>query len=394
MTDTNSRSCPVCGEYGRELIHHQRFRDGPLGDGYEIVVCAHCGAGFADGIATQCEMDRYYSEHSKYAFAEAGGAESPWDLKRFEVIVEQIKKHLKPGGARILDIGCATGSLLSTLRAHGYQNILGVDPSPACAVAAKRLHGVTVRTATFAQMQGWDERFDLVLTVGVLEHLRDVRDAVRIAGSLLKAGGMLYCAVPDVESLADCPNAPYQQFSVEHVNFFSALSLNNLMANLDMQVLESTRWKIEWREGVIEPIASGLYKKGSGASSQFDHGTRPALNRYLEFSEIGDLGIFAVIELLCRTQEPILVWGAGTLARRLLAVSKLADTNLVGFVDSNPHLQGERLANKPIFRPTDVEVRGQSILICSITFEKEIAKAISELSLQPRRIILLSGLAT
>jgi SAM-dependent methyltransferase len=391
MTGTSTRGCPVCGKFGHELIHRQQFREGPLGDGYKIVVCTHCGAGFADGVATQSEMDRYYSEQSKYAQAESGGAESPWDIKRFEVIVEQIKTCHLPGDARILDIGCATGGLLSTFRAHGYQKILGVDPSPSCAEAAERLHGVPVRTATFEQMRDWEERFDLILAVGVLEHLRDVRAAVRIARSLLETGGMLYCAVPDVEALADCPNAPYQQFSVEHVNFFSALSLNNLMAHLDMRVLESSRWKVEWREGVIEPVASGLYQKGMGAQATFDNGTRRALNRYLEFSKEGDLPIFAVIDRLCLTQEPILVWGAGTLARRLLAVSRLADTNLVGFVDSNPHLHGERLADKPIIPPTEIEVNGPSILVCSITFEREIAKAISELPSQPRRVIFLSG---
>src|ERR1700677_5030046 len=112
MSDLKSRPCPVCCDFGRRILHRQQFLDGPMGEGYDVVVCNRCGAGFADGIPSQAEMDRYYAEQSKYTYDHAGGAESPWDLKRFELTVEQVAPHLKSLDARILDIGCATGGLL------------------------------------------------------------------------------------------------------------------------------------------------------------------------------------------------------------------------------------------------------------------------------------------
>jgi len=183
--------------------------DGPLGDGYNVVVCTHCGAGFADGIPSQADMDRYYTEQSKYTYDHADGAESPWDLKRFEATVGQITHYLKSRDARILDVGCATGGLLSVFTKSGFENVMGVDPSPACAEAAERLHGVKVLVSTLSQLSNWRERFDLILMLGVLEHLREVKDAVRVASRLLTQGGYLYCAVPDVEGLASCSNAHY-----------------------------------------------------------------------------------------------------------------------------------------------------------------------------------------
>ena len=69
------RPCPVCGGVERRVLHRQRFLEGPLGAGYDVVVCRHCGAGFADGIPAQEELDRYYAEQSKYTYNHAGGAE-------------------------------------------------------------------------------------------------------------------------------------------------------------------------------------------------------------------------------------------------------------------------------------------------------------------------------
>ena len=386
------RPCPVCGAENRVLIHRQRFLEGPLGNGYDVVVCTECGTGFADGIPPQATMDRYYSEQSKYTYENADGAESQWDLKRFEVTTDQIVPHLKSANVRILDIGCATGGLLSVFKMRGFLNLVGTDPSPACGTAAMRQHDVSVRVSTFAQLEGWKERFDLILMVGVLEHLADLQKAVRIASGLLNEGGLLYCAVPDVEGLAECPNAPYQQFSIEHVNFFSIKSLRRLMAECGLTENHAWRWSVEWREGVWEPIASGLFKVSPSNYVEFDSSSKLALERYLAFSEAGDREIMATIDGLIDCQKSILVWGAGTLARRLLANTKFAQANIAAFVDSNPHLQGQTLAGRPILRPTDIRQREEPILICSITFVSEIASELrSRFGLSNRVLRLTSG---
>jgi SAM-dependent methyltransferase len=321
-------------------------------------------------------MDRYYAERSKYAHEEAGGQESPWDLKRFAEIVGQIAPHLESRDARILDIGCATGGLLSVFKGRGFPNVAGADPSPACVEAAERLHGVTVKTSTLAQLRDWTERFDLVLMVGVLEHLREIKEGIRTASRLLRPGGLLYCAVPDVGGLADCPNAPYQQFSYEHVNFLSIRSLARVLAECGMAAVREWKWTVQWREGVWEPIASGLFEVRSATMPAFDEETELALKRYLVFSQDGDRKIVSKVDALRLRKKPILVWGAGSLARRLLATTRLAEANIAAFVDSNPHWQGQLLAGRPVLRPDQISGRKEDVLICSVAFEKEIADAI------------------
>jgi 2-polyprenyl-3-methyl-5-hydroxy-6-metoxy-1,4-benzoquinol methylase len=389
----------------REMLHRQRFFEGPLGGGYDVTVCGNCGAGFADGIPSQAELDRYYAERSKYTYAHANGAESPYDFKRFELIADQLEPHLPSKDARILDIGCATGGLLAVLKRRGYANVLGSDPSPACADAARRLHGIEVRAAALAEHAAWEDRFDVVLLVGVLEHLHEVRPAVKTIARLLRPGGLLYCAQPDVEAFAACENAPFQQFSMEHVNFFSQHSLQRLMAAEGLAPRRTWRWMVEWREGITDSVVSGVFsgEKGEGnrdvgnggshrrglkgAENEKDRSssdgppsdgvTAPALRDYLALSSAQEAAAIRQIEELVRTREPVLIWGAGTLTRRLLATTALGRANIVAFVDSNPALCGQTLAGRVVLSPGDLAGRVETVLICSRVFEAEIRRMIS-----------------
>ena len=454
------RPCPVCGGLSRRVLHRQRFLDGPLGNGYDVVVCGSCGAGFADGIPSQAELDAYYAEQSKYTYDQTGGAESPYDFRRFELIADQVVPFLPSPAARILDVGCATGGLLAVLQRRGFANVLGVDPSAACVAAARRLHGVDVRVAALGQLADWSERFDAVLVVGVLEHLREVRPALEIVRRLLAPGGLLYCAQPDVAAFADCVNAPYQQFSVEHVNFFSESSLHRLLATCGLTPLRTWRWLVEWREGVTDSVVSGLYSPAAevaGSKSQvsglppfhtaapqisssaapisevpplgssglsptaegaprspslspsphlpqsltpllplpsdlsIDGETGPALVRYLAQCRAADAALISVVERLVQSQEPILVWGAGTLTRRLLATTNLGRANIAAFIDSNVGLQGHSLAGRAVLSPAQIAGRGEAILIGSTAFAREIVHMIRSQLRLPNRVILLGA---
>jgi len=389
------RECPVCGSAGRRrVLHPQRFASQGHGgiNGYDVVVCRQCGASFAEGIPSQEELDRYYAAQSKYTYDHAGGAESPYDFKRFEAIADQVIPFLPSREVRILDVGSATGGLLSVFKQRGFGNVLGIDPSLACVQAAQRLHGVEVRTANLTQLAGWQESFDVILLVGVLEHLRDVQPAVRTVAGRLKAGGLLYCAQPDVAAFADCVNAPYQQFSVEHVNFFSEISLNRLMAVCGLESRQTWRWMMEWREGVTDSVVSGIYEVPPGAeapSHQVDHTTEPALERYLAQCRAGDEKLLSVIERLVRSQEPVFIWGAGTLTRRLLETTRLAEAKIMAFVDSNPGIQGHRLAGRDILSPAQIAGRRESIVVCSKAFEREIVRMIRDQLHLANPVILL-----
>src|SRR4051794_3375005 len=141
---------------------------------YNVVACRACGFCFASNIPDQAAFDHYYEEMSKYETADRVGAESSYDVAKFErtaALVEQVCPDKK---ATVLEIGCATGGLLAALKKKGYANISGFDPSVKCAEVARRLHGVNATQATLDSFNGSKAGFDVVILLGVLEHIRDL----------------------------------------------------------------------------------------------------------------------------------------------------------------------------------------------------------------------------
>src|SRR4051812_28357618 len=103
------RACPVCGGGESKLLFEQRFdhlSGARLLDGYDIVVCNGCGAGFADRIPEQPAFDDYYRELSKYEGGSEGNSGPPAIERRFEDAALLLKQFIRRLDARILEIGC------------------------------------------------------------------------------------------------------------------------------------------------------------------------------------------------------------------------------------------------------------------------------------------------
>src|SRR6185437_13362386 len=73
------------------------------------------------------------------------------------------------------------------------------------------------------------EPYDALITTGVFEHIRDLEAAINEVRRLIRPGGRVYLEVPDASRYKPQQDAPYQEFSVEHINYFSLTSLRNLM---------------------------------------------------------------------------------------------------------------------------------------------------------------------
>ena len=385
------RNCAVCGSTRKKLLFEQKFTTVGLLEGYNVVVCEQCGFAFADHLPGQADFDRYYRDLSKYEYQHRDGKESSFDEARLHEIAAALSGLIPNKEGRILEIGCSTGLLLSLLKAKGYSNVWGLDPSPVCAASAQELYGVTVFTKPLSDLAKSQERFDFLLLVGVLEHIRNLEEALGTLHQVLSKSARVYLDVPDATEFASVPDAPFQQFSMEHINFFSEASLANLMRSHGFECVFSQKVMRQYTAATTMPSVHAVFenREGTSAVPARDTQTEERLREYIRQSRAVDERLRSLIDRTQSNRESIIVWGVGTHTQRLLATGGLDPARICAFVDSNPKYHGKQLNDIPIVSPESLKNRHEPILICSKVFQQEIQDQIHEKLGLSNEILLL-----
>lgn len=392
----NSRACAVCGSVDKEQIYHQRFvnpNQNAFHSGYDVVACRTCGFAFADNLPSQQFIDEYYRQMTKKTALlekqmQKGYLEPEFLIRQHEHSIRNMRPHMKPEDA-ILDVGCYTGHLLSLLKRDGFNNLKGLDPSAFAAEVAGKRHGIEVVVGSL-----FDDidigAYDFITVTHVLEHIVDLRPFVLRLRDLLNAGGRVYIESPDAhnfflrdsadESIQSEHKVPFFQFSVEHVNYFTALSITNLMTSLGFRKVV-----VEEQVSTVAMLAT-IWER---CAFEKDERITTSLRKYISESEARFSGIHGKIDELVSTKEPIIVWGAGLHSQKLLSSTRLNEANILAFVDSDPAYQGGTLAGLPIKSPAELpQMPSHRLLISSEMYQDEIAKQIRSLGL-PNDVILL-----
>ena len=394
------RPCPVCEGHGRDILHAQAFvlpEGHPLGDGYEVACCQACGFVFADTAADQKAYDAFYAKLSKYEdnTTVTGAGVTPWDLKRLQDAAAGIARFLPDKSARVVDVGCANGGLLNALKGLGYENLCGVDPSPGCVAYVRDHLGIEAYAGVLDPLPGDVKAADAVILSHVLEHVREIRPALAAVREVMKPGGILYVEVPDATRYTDFVFSPFQDFNTEHINHFSESILAQFLESCGFRPKASGRGLSESGPGMPYPITFVFgIKDGTGGSTPWnfvkDETLRPTIEDYIRKSS--DL-LEAIDDKIRRALEgsgPILVYGAGQLAMKLLAETTLSKADIVAFVDGNPINHGKIIKGVPVLAPEEVGGMTHPILITSTLHEREIAQRIAELGL-PNRVLTLGS---
>ena len=192
--------CLACG--GRSLrplalayVHEGRR--------YPLVECRSCGMRFLEPRPAPATVARFYDAAYFESDFRCGRSDAAaYDDAAFRDehrgLLDAFAALGAPGSpgskARLLDVGCATGGLLSAAIARGWQ-AEGVEVS-AEAAAHARARGLTVFQGDLIAARFPDQSFDLVYMGDVLEHVPDCRAAVDEVARILRPGGRFYLRGP------------------------------------------------------------------------------------------------------------------------------------------------------------------------------------------------------
>ena len=386
------RRCPVCNYLGSQLLHEQRFQcvdgTGLLG-GYDVVACDNCGAVFSDHLPPEERFAAYYVSSSKYEFSYRGGKQHKEEIVRVEGLAKWIASLL-PFSHSILDVGCATGELLLKLRQEGFSDITGLDPSHECVERACNLHGLTMIEGVLGSKKRHQKSYGAVVLSAVLEHIPATEYFIRDLIQWMDPFGYLVVEVPDLEFFDQSKNAPFQEMSVEHINFFTAKSLKNLMQRYGFKALAERHFMCPAAPGGLTgAVLTILFQKSNEiVEVAYEEISKSSMTRYLRQCHQIVESESAMIKKLVDSQQPVIVWGTGTLCQRLLAQGDLGKAKITCFVDSNLHYQGKYIVGIPIISPKEIR-SDHAILITSWGFQDEIMKTICEILGLKNQIITL-----
>jgi SAM-dependent methyltransferase len=99
---------------------------------------------------------------------------------------------------RLLDLGCGNGDFLIQIREAGWDAI-GLEPDPD-AVAAARAQGLNVEQGLLDDDLFQEASFDAITMSHVIEHLHDPIATLRRCFRILKPGGKLWIATPNLDA--------------------------------------------------------------------------------------------------------------------------------------------------------------------------------------------------
>ncbi|MDR0759324.1 MAG: class I SAM-dependent methyltransferase [Treponema sp.] len=229
--------CVLCG--GSRFKKHFSYGD------FRYVRCTICGLVQINPQPVPAAVrDRYGADYLSYERANETAFLRLQELALkdagfFDDLEDYLTVREPPA---VLDIGCATGALLSSLREKGWQ-VTGVEISRPQAEYARRERNLDVRTRPLEENRFPPDSFRAVLASHLIEHLNDPASLVREVYRILLPGGCFYVTTPNIAGFqARLLGKRWRSAIFDHLYLFSAKTLPALLRRNGFTVEKTVTW--------------------------------------------------------------------------------------------------------------------------------------------------------
>lgn len=151
--------------------------------------------------------------------------------------------ELKTGKqGKVLDIGCATGSLLTLLREQGWETA-GVEISRPQAEYGINKRGLQIHCRPLEDIKFPGNYFDAVLASHLIEHLNDPRGFVKEACRILSPEGRFYVTTPNIAGFqARLFRGRWRSAIFDHLYLFSEKTLGRMLKENGFEIEKTATW--------------------------------------------------------------------------------------------------------------------------------------------------------
>ena len=280
-------NCPLCNknEY-REVFVLKTDRVLKLLDirGFQNrkVMCRICGLVYQNPQLNTVEINELYT---RLARSRKAGylSDTPqpdylrWKelkaLRDFEWLERNVNLNSLPN-RKILDIGCAEGSLLKLFRERKW-DATGVEPTVSYAQFGRTEYGLNIING-FLNEAGFSEpEFDLISFLNVLEHSDEPLKFLKSVNRIVRDNGYVYVEVPNIYR----PKEDFEEFiGSQHLTLFSPSTLALMLAKTGFEPIN-----IDDRAVFLRALAQ---KKGVSLSAQTRVKPANAPDNYRKVSKV------------------------------------------------------------------------------------------------------------
>lgn len=304
-------------------------------------LCRECGTIFnakgTRGFAEAFYRDSYslMMRNSDSAIQSFAGAAPISQAERTHQILLEMTS-LPPRG-RVLEAGAGKGEFLTYFtKASQDWDVHAFEPSAAFTTLEERFPKASLRHSDYQGVDVGAGSVDLVVALGVLEHVENPLDMLQWARTQLKDGGLFYIRVPNFEK------NPNDLFCADHLSKLTIPTLQSLAARAGYEV-EAVREAgvpvfilLRKTDRTIEPATDVVARN------------RETLGKNVE---IGQAAMSAIDK--CRSTarsagEPFAIFGLGSSGLFAPFALGFDASEIAAFLDENQTMWGSTIHGRPV----------------------------------------------
>jgi 2-polyprenyl-3-methyl-5-hydroxy-6-metoxy-1,4-benzoquinol methylase len=299
--------CPLCAEKdGYFVVNARDMRIHSTAE-YSYVRCSQCGLVRLNPGLSADEIAKAYPAGYHSGWLLEGNRHngrndiSRDNLRRVNIICREF-----PEGGRALDVGCGVGTFMHLLESRGWQ-VCGTEYSAKAAAYARKAFNVDVRVGDLCNDLFEGEAFDLITMWHVIEHMNNPLEQLKQACRILKPGGDIVVATPNIDSLSFSIFRKYWYHldAPRHLVLFTPATLCRLARKTGLEIIRVSDELTEqnrtgWQMSVVRLMksfnSSAIVRRCFGGfSGNLGEATndRPVRRAFIELS-YSSLGVMAM----------------------------------------------------------------------------------------------------
>ncbi len=200
---STSQHCPACQSsnfcrrYDQLLDYEYHVPISPA-----LLQCRSCGLIRHENLPTYDDLNAFYPD-DYLVYNESFRAGSNALFARLKKILyakraKRVAKHIGKTG-NILDVGCANGAFLISVKQHGDYGLYGLDIKNTGVDFEK--HSIHFKEGPLEEIDYPENFFDAVILDNLLEHVPDPVSFMKKVWSILKPGGCVFGTTPNFNSV-------------------------------------------------------------------------------------------------------------------------------------------------------------------------------------------------